>query len=221
MAEGDVRAELLSAGERVFASRGYAAATVDDVIRSSATSRASFYRYFTDKAQLFEELSRACFREMRDVIRDFAFLAPMRVDRAEIAGLLSRYQELNDRYGGVIRAWTELTGPADSPLHDSGTAAVRALFDETAAVLERLGRRSAGEPPGTRSAGEPPGTRSGGEPPPGTRSERQLRTRAAMLFLLIERSSFYVSNQVSRVDPRRLPPTLATLVRRAYFEETA
>jgi AcrR family transcriptional regulator len=185
MAEGDVRAELLSAGARVFASRGYATATVDDVIRSSATSRASFYRYFNGKEQLFEELSRACFREMRDVIRAFSSLGPVRAHRSEVVSLLVRYQELNDRYGGVIRAWTELTGPADSPLHDTGTAAVRALFDETAAVL----------------------------------GEREPQTRAALLFLLIERSSFYVSNKVSRVDPRRLPPTLATLVQRAYLGE--
>jgi AcrR family transcriptional regulator len=206
MAESDVRAELRSAGERVFASRGYAAATVDDVIRSSATSRASFYRYFTGKEQLFEELSRACFREMRGVIRAFASLGPNPVDRAEIAGLLLGYQDLNDRYGGVIRAWTELTGPADSPLHDSGTAAVRALFDETAAVLVRVSA---------------PGEHSADQPAPGEHSARQLQTRAAMLFLLIERSSFYVSNQVSRVDPRRLAPTLATLVARGYFGETA
>jgi AcrR family transcriptional regulator len=196
MAEGDVRAELLSAGERVFASRGYAGATVDDVIRASATSRASFYRYFSGKEQLFDELSRACFREMRSVIRAFGTLGRDRVDRSGIIGLLAEYQELNARYGGVIRAWTELTGPPDSPLHDSGTVAVRALFHETAAVLA-----------GDGDAGE------------AMLGERRLHTRAALLFLLIERSSFYVSSTVSRVDPRRLPPTLATLVERAYLAE--
>jgi AcrR family transcriptional regulator len=97
MADGDVRGELLAAGERIFASRGYAAATVDDVIRSSGTSRASFYRYFTGKEQLFEELSRQCFREMRDVIRAVASLGRGRVDRREVVGLLSRYPVLRIR----------------------------------------------------------------------------------------------------------------------------
>jgi AcrR family transcriptional regulator len=190
MAEGDVRAELLTAGERVFAARGYAAATVDDVIRSSATSRASFYRYFTGKEQLYEELSRACGREMRDAIRAFAALGS-RPGRAEIIELLLRYQSLNDRYGGVIRAWTELTSPAESPLRDRSTTAVRAMFDETAAALADA-----------ETAGTTPD---------------ELQTRAALLFLLVERSSFYVSNRVSRLEPRRLTPTLATLVERAYF----
>jgi len=194
MGEGDVRAELLAAGERVFAARGYAAATVDDVVRSSATSRASFYRYFTGKEQLFDELSRACFRQMRDAIRAFDSDGAGTHGRAEITALLSSYQAVNDRFGGVIHAWMELTGPADSPMHDRATAAVRAMFAETVAVFEHAGAQS-------------------GRP---TTAEA-MRTRAALLFLLIERSSFYVSNRVSRVDPARLSPTLATLVERAYF----
>jgi hypothetical protein len=131
---------------------------------------------------------------MRDVVRAVVTGGPGAVERSEIRALLSRYQGLNERYDGVIRAWTELTGPADSPMHDRGTAAVRAMFDETAAVLRR-----------TRT------------PVTSDVSERDLQTRAALLFLLIERSSFYVSNRVSRIDPQRLPPTLATLVERAYI----
>ncbi|MGO8874844.1 MAG: TetR/AcrR family transcriptional regulator [Acidimicrobiales bacterium] len=195
MAEGDVRAELLAAGETAFATRGYAATTVDDVIRLSGTSRATFYRYFGGKEQLFEELSRACFREMRDAVRAFSATAHGPVGRLEIIGLLERYQGLNDRFGGVIRAWTELTGPADSPMHDRGTVAVRAIFHETAALLDR----------NAAAAGTP------------QLVAEELTTRAALLFLLVERSVFYVSNRVSRLDPQRLGPTLATLVERAYL----
>jgi AcrR family transcriptional regulator len=195
MAEGDVRADLLAAGEAAFASRGYAATTVDDVIRLSGTSRATFYRYFNGKEQLFEELSRACFREMRAAVRAVAATAHGPVGRPEVIGLLERYEGINDRFGGVIRAWTELTGPADSPMHERGTAAVGAMFEETAALLDRSAA-AAGTPP--LAAGE-------------------LTTRAALLFLLVERSVFYVSSRVSRLDPERLGPTLATLVERAYL----
>lgn len=199
MAEAEVRAELLAAGEAAFASRGYAATTVDDVIRLSGTSRATFYRYFNGKEQLFEELSRACFREMREAVRTFATPANGPVGRPEVMGLLERYQDLNDRFGGVIRAWTELTGPADSPMHDRGTAAVRAIFQETAALM----RRNAAAAASPHVAAD------------------ELTTRAALLFLLIERSAFYVSNRVSRLDPQRLGPTLATLVERAYLGTTS
>jgi AcrR family transcriptional regulator len=180
----------LSAGERVFGDKGYAAATVDDVIRASGTSRASYYRYFSGKDALFEELSRACFREMRDVVRGFAQLGPLPVEPQATAGLLNRYQELHARYGGVIRAWTERTEAADSPLHESGAAAARAMARE-------MERALAGVVPGVPVA------------------ERAMR--ATLLFLLVERSCYYVSNRVSRVDRDRLTPTLACLVERAYL----
>lgn len=57
----DLRSRLLDAAQQVFAASGYASATVDDIISAAATSRASFYRYFRSKDDLFEELSRACF----------------------------------------------------------------------------------------------------------------------------------------------------------------
>jgi hypothetical protein len=44
--------------------------------------------------------------------------------------------------------------------------------------------------------------------------------RAALLFLAIERSCFYVTDRHSRVDPARLPPTLSAMLRRAYFGAT-
>jgi hypothetical protein len=71
------------------------------------------------------------------------------------------------------------------------------MFDETAALLERVGAGTG------RQAAD-------GEDP---------RTRAALLFLLVERSSFYVSNRVSRIDPGRLLPTLTTLVERGYLAD--
>ena len=73
---GELRERLLDAAQRVFATSGYASATVDDIISAAATSRATFYRYFRSKEDLFDELSRACFREMRAVVKDLAGFDP-------------------------------------------------------------------------------------------------------------------------------------------------
>ncbi|MGH9172325.1 MAG: TetR/AcrR family transcriptional regulator [Acidimicrobiales bacterium] len=189
-ADSEVRAELLAAGERVFADKGYAAATISDVIEASGTSRASYYRYFSNKIELFEELSHDCFREMRSVIRSFGELGPPPVGRPATVELLERYHELHARHKGVIRAWTELTGRAGTPMRRSGVAAVMALSDEMGSAI------------------------SGIVPDLG---DGERAVRATLLFLLIERSSFYVSNAVSRVDRDRLPPTLATLVHRGFL----
>jgi hypothetical protein len=41
--------------------------------------------------------------------------------------------------------------------------------------------------------------------------------QAALLWIAINRSSFYVLHRLSRVDPDRLIPTLATMIHRVYF----
>ena len=62
---------LRDAGRVVLNRVGYAAATVDDILAEAGTSRATFYRYFRNKDDLFAALSQECFAEMSAVIDDF------------------------------------------------------------------------------------------------------------------------------------------------------
>lgn len=52
------RARLLEAMARVSAERGYAAATVADVVRAAGVSRSTFYEEFASKEELFVEAFR-------------------------------------------------------------------------------------------------------------------------------------------------------------------
>lgn len=185
----DLRERIVEAGERVFAERGYAGATVEDFIAEAQTSRATFYRYFRNKDDLFRELSLSCFREMRAVVRGFSELGPGPVRHEELEQLVALYLQLHKRHGGVIRAWTERTAAPDSPEREQAALTFGALLAEM-----------------SRAVG-------------GTESpyEVESNVRATLLFLAIERSSFYVTNRHSRVEPSRLPPTLATMIERAYF----
>ena len=193
MTAADLRARILEVGDRVFAERGYAGATVDDVITGAGTSRATFYRYFKSKEDLFHELSRECFVEMRAVVRGFGELGPGQVEQADLERLVALYLDLHRRRGGVIRAWTERTAPPASPAREEATATFDALLGEMARALA--------------STGVP--------------SRVDSEVRAALLFLAIERSCFYVTNRHSHVDPDRLPRTLATMSQRAYFGDGA
>jgi AcrR family transcriptional regulator len=189
MTAPDLRGRLLEVGDRVFAEKGYAGATVDDVITGAETSRASFYRYFKSKEDLFRELSRECFVEMRAIVRGFGALGPAPVEAAELERLVALYLDLHRRRGGVVRAWTERTAPPGSPARAEAVATFDALLGEMVRALETAGVAS--------------------------RVDSEIR--AALLFLAIERSCFYVTNRHSRVDPARLAPSLATMLQRAYF----
>jgi AcrR family transcriptional regulator len=50
------RLQILDAARDVFAKRGYARATVDDIVVEAGVARGTFYLYFDDKRQAFGEL---------------------------------------------------------------------------------------------------------------------------------------------------------------------
>jgi AcrR family transcriptional regulator len=189
----DPAERLRDAGRIVLNRVGYVAATVDDVLAESGTSRATFYRYFRSKEDLFASLSRECFAEMAAVVDELGAISLGPGDRTDLEVLLARYRRLHARHGGVIRAWFErdLRPPPDLQAEASET------FDR---FIESLARP-------LRAAAIPSGVDDD--------------VRAALLYLLIERSYYGVSSRWSRLNPDRLAPTLATMIHRAYLGGTA
>lgn len=197
VAEGrERRARLLEAGNEVFSEFGYTGATVDDLIERASTSRATFYRYFRNKDDLFNELSRACFRDMRAIVAELARVGTegaervegadgaggsAGVDTAELERVLGEYRRLHARHAGVIRAWWERVArhdPAVPP--DEGR-----VFGQMVGSLAPL-------------AG---GSDLGG----------------ALLYLLVDGSYAAVTSRWSRIDPDTLAPTLARMIERTYL----
>src|SRR4051794_4121283 len=188
----DPAERLRDAGRVVFHRAGYQAATVDDVLVEAGAARAPLYRYFRNKDDLFAALSRECFAEMAGVIEEFAALSIGPDDTSEVERLLDRYRRLHGRHGGVIRAWFERDVRAEPALQSEASE----TFDR---FIESLARPLA-------AAGIP--------------SEVDDDVRAALLYLLIERSYYGVSSRWSRINPDRLAPTLATMIHRAYLGGT-
>lgn len=50
---------LIDAAARVFAARGYGAATIDEIVHDAGASRATFYLHFTNKADVMAALYQA------------------------------------------------------------------------------------------------------------------------------------------------------------------
>ena len=65
----DQRARLLSAIADVVADRGYAAATVADVVRAAGVSRSTFYEQFASKEECFLEAYRAGVERLLEEVR--------------------------------------------------------------------------------------------------------------------------------------------------------
>jgi AcrR family transcriptional regulator len=185
----DLRSRLLEAAQQVFAESGYASATVDDIISAAGTSRATFYRYFRSKEDLFDELSRSCFREMRALVKQLAGFDPANLDREALEQLISVYSELQVRQRGVTRAWMEQVERPESSVRKEAANIFHALLTGLEKPISAVGSPSRVDP----------------------------EVQAALLLILLNRSTSYVLHRHSNIDPARLPPTLATMMHRAYF----
>jgi AcrR family transcriptional regulator len=185
----ELRNRLLDAGRAVFAEVGYGGATVDDVIERASTSRATFYRYFRNKNDLFVELTRACFSDMNAIVEDLARVTPGANDVADVEQLLRRYRELHARHSGVFRAWWERTARLGPEVQAEQRTTFRRWVDSLTALMMNAEAPSSVDP----------------------------EVRAALLYLLVEGSYFAVTSRWSRMDPDELAPTLATMIHRAYL----
>lgn len=190
VAEGrERRARLLEAGNEVFSEVGYTGATVDDLIERASTSRATFYRYFRNKDDLFNELTRACFRDMRAIVDELGRVRASDVDVAEIEEVLRHYRELHARHAGVFRAWWERVARLDPEVAAKEGHVFNRLVESLTQFVSDARVESLVPP----------------------------EVQAALLYLLIEGSYMAVSWRWSRIDADTVAPTLARMVHRTYL----
>jgi AcrR family transcriptional regulator len=68
--EASQRTRLLEAVGRAVAERGYAAATIDDVVRRAGVSKKTFYEHFADKQDCFLAAYEAAGEELLERVRE-------------------------------------------------------------------------------------------------------------------------------------------------------
>jgi AcrR family transcriptional regulator len=99
--------KLLDAGVETFAKRGYHAARVDDIVKRAKISHGTFYLYFANKEELFLALTQEVADEMVGLADDFPAIEVGPEGYLELRSWLTRLVEVYERYGPVLRAWTE------------------------------------------------------------------------------------------------------------------
>lgn len=98
---------LLDAGVDVFSAKGYHAARVDDIVRVARTSHGTFYLYFSNKEDLFQALVRDVADELTELTETMEPVTADGQGRAALASWIGQFTDLYERYGSVIRTWTE------------------------------------------------------------------------------------------------------------------
>ena len=129
---------ILEAALRVYARRGYGAATMDEVARASRTSKGGLYFHFPSKEDLFLALLRYASRRLLEKVEEAMSAAPDPVARAEAAlgtvlRTFSRHRPLArilllEGYGAGRRFQAEVTA-----LRDRCATLVRGCLEEAIA----------------------------------------------------------------------------------------
>ena len=97
---GDKRREILDAGLRVFAERGYHGTSVPEVALAAKVAVGSLYRYFANKDALVNEV----YRDAKERLRAGLFTPPLpALDAYEPAAAQRWFQELWRRLGAFAR----------------------------------------------------------------------------------------------------------------------
>ncbi len=102
------RARLLEAGSTVFARKGFHTARVDDVVTEARSSHGTFYLYFSSKEDLFDQLVAQVAHELEGLVDELPVLTNTDKGRAGLRDWLDRFADLYERYGPIIRTWTEV-----------------------------------------------------------------------------------------------------------------
>jgi len=181
------RRQLLDAGVDIFASKGYFAARVDDIVKLAKTSHGTFYLYFANKEELFAALAAEVAGEMQTLAESLGPLEAGPDGAAALHEWISRFADLYERYGPVIRAWTE----AEIGSHEFGKLGNDVLTHFTRVLTVRIAQVA----------------------PP----DLDPTIAAVALVAMFERLNYYALSGQVRAKRSDMVDTLARVTQRAMF----
>jgi AcrR family transcriptional regulator len=130
--------QLIDAGARLFADRGYYGTGVDDLVAEAGFARGTFYKYFDDKLDLLLQLTRECADDMKILVGDFARIDPADPGgAAQLREWVADYLPYHARYLGVMRVWLEGTS-RDPRLLGVVRESTRGMLQAAITVLARM-----------------------------------------------------------------------------------
>ena len=129
------REDLLSAASALFAEHGYHAVAMEDIAAAASVSRATLYRYFSNKVTILAELTNRAVIAAKLLAAELVQLADNDPDIAALRVWMDHYVAFHRGYRGVIRGWFDGTLAEHLSEVSQGIGALRAAV---AAILDRF-----------------------------------------------------------------------------------
>jgi AcrR family transcriptional regulator len=126
---------LIASGLNQFRARGYRRTSVDDIIEAAGVARGTFYKYFSDKADLLAAATAQTHLAASHLAEQIADVDPCD-SNAELQECLLRYIEFTDLYSGCIDAWEDATTD-NEPVLAYGADSLALIDGAISAMLSR------------------------------------------------------------------------------------
>lgn len=136
------RSDLLGAARDVFVERGFAAATVDDIVAKAGVARGTFYLYYPDKRAVFEALVDDFLMRLTTAVKSIDLSDGSPAPVVQLRANIERIVSLSLAEPAIVKlALFDATGldpELDEKIHGY-VGAVRQLMGESLAVGQALG----------------------------------------------------------------------------------
>ena len=179
--------QLLDAGVEVFATKGYFAARVDDIVKVARISHGTFYLYFDNKEDLFRALAAEVADQMQTLAESLGPLEKGPDGQEALRAWIARFVDLYEHFGPIIRAWTE----AEIGSHEFGRLGNDVLARFTRVLTLRIAEAA----------------------PP----DLDPTIAAVALVAMLERLNYYALAGQVRAERADIVDTLALVTQRALF----
>ena len=127
------RDRLVDCAKHAFATKGYYATSISNIVQDAGIARGTFYQYFDNKLHLFQSILDSCLQDLRDRIKPISIgpssphpLDQMHDNLARVLDLV-----LNDR------ELTQILLHQTSTLDDTVEAHLSDFYQQVAEMIER------------------------------------------------------------------------------------
>lgn len=134
------RQRLLDAAQSIFLTKGFVAASVEDIAESAGYTRGAFYSNFGSKSELFLKLLK---RDHDNVMRDMRAIFEAGETRQQMEDSVLRYYSTHFRENECFLLWMEakLQAARDPAFRVGFTACLRELREATAEYVNQFSER--------------------------------------------------------------------------------
>ena len=139
----DLRGQILAAAARLFATRGYAATTMNDVATACGLSKAALYHYVPDKHDLLAQVARAHVQRLEGLVSEVMArkLPPRERLTALIEGFMSAYADAQHEHRVLTEDVKFLQAAPQREVLDGQRRVVAAFADAIGAERPELASR--------------------------------------------------------------------------------